>query len=235
MAEGSPNTPSGGMMKIISCPDCGKQLRFPTDRGHIRFNCSGCGSQLEWSPPGAGSSAAQSQSYGIFGGVTAQPAAQAQPTPQPAPQVAPQAPPSPQPRPAPAASDGPEPRSAGFYWLLLAAGAAYGAKWCYEAAMEDEIWATAAILLTLLVPYYTYGAILRLTRWSGGMTAAVTCVLLLSLTMVVPYLQDTGIGGVMDGLGDLTADTGDEDSHFEGRTARNTSQKDMNELMEGWE
>jgi len=235
MAEGSPNTPSGGLMKIINCPDCGKQLRFPTDRGHIRFNCSGCGSQLEWSPPGAGSSTAQSQSYGIFGGVTAHPAAQAQPTPQPAPQAAPQAPPSPQPRPAPAASDGPEPRSASLYWLFLAAGAAYGAKWCYEAAMEDEIWATAAILLTLLVPYFTYGAVLRLTRWSAGKATAVTCALLISLTMIVPYLEDTGIGGVMDGLGDLTADTGDEDSHFKGRTARNTSQKDMNELMEGWE
>ncbi|WP_025898149.1 hypothetical protein [Kordiimonas gwangyangensis] len=82
------------------------------------------------------------------------------------------------------------------------------------------------------MPYFVFGAVKRITRFSAKASATVTFFLILGLPYGVVILREHGM---LDELGTLTASTGDEDSHFKGRTAKNTSQKEMNELMEGWE
>jgi len=40
---------------IVPCPgaNCGKMLRFPSDRGHLKVTCPECKTVWEWSPPGS--------------------------------------------------------------------------------------------------------------------------------------------------------------------------------------
>ena len=38
---------------VTPCPGCGQKVRFPTDRGFIKFKCPACKAGLEWGTPPA--------------------------------------------------------------------------------------------------------------------------------------------------------------------------------------
>ncbi|WP_417452202.1 hypothetical protein [Kordiimonas sp.] len=215
---------------IAPCPGCGQKVRFPQDRGFIKFNCPACGAGLEWGTPQAGDTPE------VMDAVLPAPEHPALEPAAPSLQqilpTTPEASPAPPPATSPMAQT---PRLAGLLYLAGSLAAAYAAYWCDKNAGDNTLLVFGFMIALAYTYYLAFRAVRVATRLGVGGAIAVLVLLQITLPFAVPYLKDIDLGALV-AITNITDITGPDlaGSHFEGASPENTTPSEMDDLMEGW-
>ena len=192
---------------VTPCPGCGQKVRFPTDRGFIKFKCPACKAGLEWGTPPAEADImdvvveSKEPTNNIpAAGTTAS-------------VLLPSAP----------------PRLASLLYLAGSVGAAFATYWLDKNANENMLM-ILGFMVALVYAYYLFFRAIRVaTRFGVGGSIAVLAMLAVILPFAMPYVSELGLNSFDNPFTPTTLAEG----HFKG-ASRNTTPSEMDKLMEGW-
>ncbi len=225
-------------MSVTPCPGCGQKVRFPTDRGFIKFKCPACSAGLEWGTPPA-----EPDVMDVV--IEGEPPAQNIPTHDttasfydalktapPIPQAAQQTGQKQQQAEQQQASHNTHAHKPRLLALLYIAGslaAGYGSYW-FDKNIGDNTLYFLLFAACLVLTYYLFFRAIRVaTRFGVGSSIAVLFLLAVTLPFAMPYLQELDIGSIENPF------EPDElaEGHFKG-ASKKTTPSEMDDLMEDW-
>lgn len=156
---------------VTPCPGCGQKVRFPTDRGFIKFKCPACKAGLEWGTPPAEAEIMDV----VIGGE--EPTHKTLATDSPAP-----------------------PRLASLLYLTGSFASAYATYWLDKNANENMLMILGFMGALALSYYLFFRAIRVATRFGPGGSVALLVLLSVTLPYAMPYLKELDISSIEGSL-----------------------------------
>lgn len=221
-------------MSVAECPGCGQKVRFPTDRGFIKFKCPACSRGLEWGTPpaepdvmdaviegdDAPSTPTQDTTASFYDAVKAAAPQQASPaaTASPASQTA-----------QPAANTEHKPRLLALVYFAASVAVGVATEWFDRQTDGEDFYMLLFIVCVFSTFYLFFRGIRVATRFGVGGSIAALVGVSFFLSAIMPYVRQLDISGFDNPFEPEELAEG----HFKG-ASKNTTPSEMDDLMEDW-
>lgn len=120
-----------------------------------------------------------------------------------------------------------------MFHFLLTVGAGYATYWLSMRMHGSDGYAVLFLAALLGTYYYAFQMIKTLFRLSAGASVVLMVAIYAGINLGLPMAREAGYLNVVAAW--IPGAKPAPGKHFEGRDARNTSQADMDALMEDWE